>query len=200
MKNRINVYLLGLISVLALSGCGNEIGGSGQCGGAGDSGACVKVESITPTDTTNVDAFRTTTDCNADGTADDPEPFTDHNATVSISNTIVPNFPGDILPDVTLTNFRIEYRLNFCPAGFSCPNLISVNVSETLFIPADGSLTADIKFVDLEKKFEFQGGVSSPSVYPSYSATYTFTGTDIFQNNISVSGSTEFTIGDYDNC
>ncbi len=200
MKNRIKLYFLGLISVLALSGCGNEIGGSGQCGGAGDSGACVKLESITPTDTSNVDAFRTTFDCNADGTADDPEPFTDHNATVSISNTIVPNFPGDILPDVTLTNFRIEYRLNFCPAGFSCPNLISVDVSETLFIPADGSLTADIKFVDLEKKFEFQGGVSSSSVYPSYSATYTFTGTDIFQNNISVSGSTEFTIGDYDNC
>lgn len=205
-RNRSNLLKLFGSGFLVLLGACGQIGGSGQCGGVEDSGACVIIEDIQPTyesgggNTSDVDARQDLCTNVSTGEVTDIEPFTDHSASVTISNNSLPGGNANLTPDVTLTNYTIVYSLNSCPSGESCPDLEPVSVSQTLFIPANGNLTTTLKFVDLAKKAEYSDGVSSLLIYPSYTATYTFSGTDIFNNKVAISGAAEFTIGDYDNC
>jgi hypothetical protein len=209
--------LLWTMTPVLLYACG-EIGGSGQCGGVEDSGACVVIEEIQPTyevsggDVSNVDAFMDICEVTEDGEFEFEE-ITDHDAIVTISNLPLPGSTVTFVPDVTFTRYTIEYSPNFCPNGI-CPPLTSVSASETIFVPGFGSVSRDLKMVDLAKKMEYAAGVGDnlfPSLvgaphtpnsllFPSYTARYTFTGKDIFNNGIVVSGVTEFTIGDYANC
>lgn len=214
---RVLLGLFGAGIMIALYACG-EVGGSGQCGGAADSGSCVKVESILPTYkvgggfTSNVDAFIDICD---PGPPVEYEEITDHNATVTFINEPLPDAPIDTTHDVTITQYTMTYTLNNCPftAGGNCPPLLTQTVTpgETILIPANGTVTRDIKLVDLGKKQEYASKIGDDLLaagahtlaslqFPSYTVTYRFTGTDIFNNKVNLTGYTEFTIGDYDYC
>ena len=203
------LFVLAVVGLaLGLLGCnGGSIGGSGQCGGASDSDACVRIDSITPVylgqNTSNVDAVRDI--C----VRDDPttpadetvlEPFTDHNAVVMISNSPLPGV-GPISPTtVTLRDFSISYVLNACPAGATCPALDTLTAAQTVTIPPNSSVALTLPFVSLAKKFEYVSKGGSLLRFPTYVAVYTITGTDAFHNAVSVRGAAQFTIGDFDHC
>ena len=204
--------LLGLTVglTLGLLGCDNGgIGGSGQCGGADNSDACVQINTIQPVYlgqmTSNVDAVRDI--CTPDNPAtpvDETvlEPFTDHNAIVTISNSPLPGVGPVADTSVTLQDFSISYTLNSCPASAtSCPPLDTLRAvpGQTVTIPPRSSVDITLPFVSLATKSQYvSNGV--PSGFPSYTATYIITGTDAFNNRVSVRGSAQFTIGDFNNC
>jgi hypothetical protein len=157
------------------------------------------------------------------------EKFTGHAAKISFSNFPVEggSVPAEEISPITLGDFSITYSLNNCPAGAICPPLNTFITAatahpDTIIVPANGKITVTYPFVDLSKKFEFvakrlgQATFSyldffpPPSAppfsiapfleFPSYTATYKFNGTDTFGNKVSVTGSREFTIGDFANC
>jgi hypothetical protein len=193
----------GIGLVLVVTACG-DIGGSGQCGGVESSGTCVQIESITPTyqgsSTSNVDAVQDV--CDATTTPVTVEAFTDHGADITISNTYLPGVDTSLSMPVTLQNYSISYSVNNCPAGATCPALDTLTVApgQTVTIPANSSVKATFPLVQLQKKAEYVSKGGSLFSYPSYTAHYIITGTDLFNHSISVEGFTEFTIGDYDNC
>ena len=219
---KLRIWLsLGATAVLgAALGCG-EVGGSGQCGGVGDSGACIKIESIVPTyetgggATSDVDAFMDVCTLDDPTTPEDETEFetiTDHAAEVTFRNEPIPGAPSGSIAerDVTITQYTISYSLNNCPSGALCPALSTVNVSgESILIPKNSSVSRELKFIDLAKKQQYAELIGdnlfpphgpASLQFPSYTATYTFQGTDIFNDPIILQGYTEFTIGDYDNC
>ena len=212
MAGHLGLVALGLLGItLGLLGCDSgSIGGSGQCGGASDANACVQIDTIQPVylgqTTLNVDALR---DICTPATSTAPavlEPFTDHNATITITNAPLPGVGPGVGPTaettVTLQDFSIRYTLNACPAGATCPALDTLAAApvSTVTIPARGSVTITLPFVSLATKSEYVSKGGSLLVPPSYSATYTITGTDLFHNSVSVRGSAPFTIGDFDHC
>jgi len=194
-----------LLLLFLISACGS-VGGSGQCGGAEDSGSCVRVESITPAyrgaNTSNVDAVMDVCAVDATTGAQTLEAFSDHSAAIQVSNDSLPGAPSNTTRIVTLRDYSIEYSINRCPAGSVCPalTLLTVAPGQTTVIPANGSVTFTLPFVPLATKDEYVRLGGSLGTFPSYTALYTITGTDSFNKSISIQGAAEFTIGDFNNC
>lgn len=202
--------LIGLCAFGALGllvGCEADV--SDNCGGAGNDVSCLNVTSVNPVDsagstTSNVDAVRGI--CSADGT---PEPFTDHYAAVTFTNS---DFSADTLStlSIIITDYSVTYTLNDCPPNASgCPALTGFSVSpgQTLTIPPGGSVTTQFPFVPLRVKEEYvtEGGETNGSLagapFPSYTANYVFTGhTDSFGAEIQLHAAAEFTIGNFNLC
>jgi hypothetical protein len=198
LKKGVGLALL----LLFISACG-EIGGSGQCGGGEATGSCVRIESITPKyrdkNTSSVDVVQG--NCGT-GTST-PEFFAAHNAELVISNRPIPPLKKEDISDVTIQNFSISYVkvLNNCPLGATCPPLISRDLlGQTVRVPVDGSVTVTLPFFDLASKKEYTDLFGSTSAFPRYNANYRITGTDSNKKSISVEGSAEFEIGNFDNC
>lgn len=198
--------------LLLVSACG-DVGGSGQCGGGGETGSCLRIESIQPSnggddDTSNVDAFKDLCNAfdvaNATSTPVEPkfEKIFDHSAKLTISNHPLPGVNVEDISDVTLNNFAVTYSINRCPTGATCPALDTLQVApgETFTIKADTEFTIGLPFVPLAAKSQYIALGGSAFEFPSYTGTYTITGTDSFNNPVKVVGSAEFTIGDFDNC
>jgi hypothetical protein len=189
--------------LLFLTGCGGP--GGEECGGIDDLVSCVSITSIQPTATaggesSNVDAVRDI--CDVDQETGEPilEPFTDHNATITFSNS---SFPGasETGLSVTLRSVSISYSLNDCPDGAVCPPLSAFTQDVTLTIPAGGSASGTFPFVPLRVKEEFVALGGDVTAYPSYNANYVFIGqTDLFNDTVTIRGSAEFTIGNFDLC
>jgi hypothetical protein len=166
--------------------------------------SCLEVDNIAPQDaadnvSSNVDAFRNVC-LDDEGNPTDPEPFTDHNADITFSNS---TFPGaDDSFDIRLVRFSISYRLNDCPTGVSgCPALTGFSAGQSLLIPAGSTVTRTFPFVPLGVKDQYAtaGGAEFPP--PSYTAVYTFTAqTTPFNETITVEASAEFSIGNFDLC
>ena len=202
LASRQGLVVLGLLGMtLGMLGCdGGSVGGSSQCGGSNDSDACVRVVTVEPTyldqTSSNVDVVQVTCPDNT------PEPFTDHAATVTLSNAPLPGVGPSADTSVTLRDFSVRYSLNACPPGATCPALDTLTVApgQTVTIPPNSSATVTLPLVSLAKKFEYVSNAGSLSAYPSYTATYTITGTDSFHNSVSAQGSAQFTIGAFDNC
>ena len=211
MADRRGLLVLGLLGLaLGLFGCDSGLGGSGQCGGASDSDACVRIDRIEPVYmgvvSSNVDVTRNI--C----TPDDPvtstdetvlEPFTDHSVIVTISNAPLPGIGPTADTSVTLQDFSISYSLNGCPAAaIGCPPLDTLRAVPglTVTIPPRSSVDITLPFVSLAKKFEYVSRGGSLSAFPSYTATYIIAGTDAFNNSVSVRGSAQFTIGAFNLC
>ena len=127
MKRTIVVGLCATVALGLLLGCDADV--SDNCGGAGNDVSCLDITSIEPVDssstpTSNVDAVRDV--CSADGTA---EPFTDHHANITFSNT---NFSADTQStlSITITDYSVTYTLNDCPLhAAGCPALTGFSVS-----------------------------------------------------------------------
>jgi hypothetical protein len=219
----LSIGLLGL-----LYSCG-EVGGSGQCFGVGDTGTCIMIESIIPTyevgggaGVSNVDAFIDVCEPDNPATPENEtvlEEITDHSAEITFRSGPLPGANPTTARDVTLTDYVLVFTLNNCPAGSPCPLLTTQGIppGETILIPANATVTRTLKFVDLAKKMEYATAIGDDMfgipansfsfihtaeslTFPSYTVNYTFTGTDIFNNDVAVQGFSEFTIGDYNNC
>ena len=200
------LFALGFLGItLGLLGC--DIGGSGQCGGASNSDACVRIDKIEPVylgqTVSTVDARRNI--CTpATSTAEAVlEPFSDHNAIVTISNSPLPGVGPTADTSVTLQDFSITYSLNSCPASaIGCPPLDTLRVvpGQTVTIAPRSSVDITLPFVPRAKKSEYVSRGGDLSGFPSYTATYIIAGTDAFNNSVSVRGSAQFTIGDFAFC
>lgn len=185
---------------LILTGCGEE---SGQCGGVRDSGLCITIDSISPNDTaggggatSDVDALQVDCDTTA---AVDPEPFGAHGADVTFSvSKIAPATVPPAPAFVILTQYTITYTLD--PGSPSGPALTSRTFNETIKISTGLSVTTSLRFVEIAQKDQYVllGGPLVPGA--SYTATYTFTGTDELSNPVTLTGHAQFTIGDFDLC
>ena len=200
---------LGLLGVaLGLLGCdGDSLGGSGQCGGSNNSDACLQITQIAPVylnqASSNVDVVRDICTPATDTTAAVVEPFTDHSATITITNSRLPGVGPAAPTTVTLQDFSISYTLNSCPAtSVGCPPLDTLPAvpGQTVTIPSGTSVSITLPFVSLAKKLEYVNRGGSLNAYPSYTATYILAGTDTFNNAVSVRGSAQFTIGNFDYC
>ena len=191
---------------MVLTACG-DIGGVGQCGGGGETGACLQIESIAPEDgdgnfvTSNVDVV---VDICTDTSTSTPvvKLLFDHTAKVKISYNRLPGLGLNAtdVPPVTLTKHAISYTVGSCPVG-TCPSLSVLSpITQTIQIKVDSSIETELPFFPLQKKIEYITAGGSTNNFPSYIATYTLTGADLSGNPVKAEGSAEFTIGNYDKC
>lgn len=200
-----------LALIIFINGCG-EVGGSGQCGGVATAGACIMISNIAPSyfgeTTSNVDIVPNLCVDPATGATTGVEQYGDHFASISFLNFPLPGAIIETMPIVTIQNYSISYTLNECPTGATCPaldtSLFNPGDSFTIFPDADPKIptgiTKDLSFFSIRKKDEFISKGGTTNSYPSYSANYIFNGTTTFNQSISVSGSVEFTLGDFNNC
>ncbi len=197
--------------VLILASCSapSDDGAGGGCGGSDASITCLNVTGIVPTyldeDTTNVDALQDQCRDPVTGAITGIEPFTDHNALVTLVNKQFPTTTAtDRAFDIGITGYSVTYRLNqSCPAAArGCPPLTTLTSAESIVIPAGQTVTVTLPFVPLSTKNEYvQAGGELGIAAPSYSATYTFTAQTIGVNDtFTVQGSAQFTITDFNNC
>ena len=198
--------------VLLLVSCSgpSDDGAGGGCGGSEAAISCLNVSGITPTymdeNTSNVDAQQD--QCrDQTGVVTGIEPFTDHNALVTLVNRQFPtSTTAERAFDIRIIGYSVAYTLNQggCPAAArGCPPLTGFTVSgESIIIPVGETLQVTLPFVPLRTKNEYvQAGGELGIAAPSYSATYTFTAQTVGLNDtFTVQGSAQFTITDFDNC
>jgi hypothetical protein len=195
-------WIVAGLGLLIATACG-EVGGSGQCGGAESNGVCITIDFITPNyneeDTSSVDV-NFNPDCNLDGTLDDPEFFSDHNAVATFSSVqLTADDSIAVPPFVTFTSYQIDYTQNTVPA--IGPPIATTTFNETINI--DTGTTGNqfpLELVPNSTKDQYLADGGDPATYPSYTATYTFRGTDAFNNEMTLQGSTSFEIGGFNYC
>jgi len=198
------------LMVLLLASCSSpsDDGAGGGCGGSDASITCLNVTSIVPTyldeDTSNVDALRDQCRDPVTGEITGIEPFTDHNADVTLVNKQFPTSTAtDRAFDIGITGYSITYTLNQpCPTGaVGCPPLTTLTSGESIFIAAGETVTVTLPFVPISRKTEYVQAGGNLNTPPSYTATYTFTAHTIGANDtFTVQGSAQFTIADFNNC
>jgi hypothetical protein len=170
---------------------------------------CATIDSIVPTDlvtgfgeTSSVDAFFSTNDCDGNGTPDDPEPFGEHSALVTISANLIPNIQSPPAPAyVEFTGYTIEYFPSAANAtlGVPAPPLTTQPFSESWKVSADETVTKTLAFVSIATKNEF--ATTGGTVFPAnYTARYTISGKTQFNQDIVLVGSASFSIGDFNMC
>jgi len=219
LLNISNLKICLILSPVLLISC-NQVG-SNACGGADNTGVCLGADSIAPTyndgNTLNVDIYR---DICEPGPPPVDEIFTDHNATVTFSASLIGNAPTNVTR-IRLTRYTISYTLNpgsDNPAlGPAIPPFQASNfgTGETIDISVGGTTTIDLSLFDLQQKRDFVCTVDAPSDqctqvfngigasfidFPSYTAHYTFFGEDDYGNEVFATGATEIKIGHYDYC
>lgn len=177
MKNRINLYLLGLISILTLSGCGEEVGG-----GAGSFDTVIATASIS---TADIDSdVATWTDVNGDGficTANDTFTVSSDDVTVSIAVNTKANLPSTFeASKVSINKVSIAYT----PATTTTPSLSTQ--FETLGVVVDPDSTATVSFKVASQELK-SSSILSPLVCPGtaiykYFVTLTFEGVEVNSN------------------
>jgi hypothetical protein len=197
--------------VLLLASCSapSDDGAGGGCGGNAASITCLNVTGIVPTyldeDTSNVDALRDQCRDPVTGDLTGIEPFTDHNANVTLVNKQFPtSTSADRAFDIGISGYSVTYTLNQpCPTGaVGCPPLTSITSGASIVIPAGQTVTVTLPFVRLSTKNEYVlAGGELRNAAPSYTATYTFTAETIGAiDTFTVQGSGQFTITDFNNC
>jgi len=162
-----------------LAACGDV-----RCSGAGETGSCLRIESIAPRDvkdknTSDVDAFQVFCDAASTSTNPEREVYGAHAAEITVSNRRVQTdkFSKEDISDITLNDFNITYTNNACPLA-DCPKLVpnplivvpnppipstgvySLLPGNTRVVPVDGSVTFTLPFVSLATKdqYTFFGG------------------------------------------
>jgi hypothetical protein len=197
--------------VLILASCSapDDDGAGGGCGGSDASITCLSVTGIVPTyldeDTSNVDALQDQCRDPVTGAITGIEPFTDHNALVTLVNKQFPTTTStDRAFDIGITGYSVTYTLNQpCPTGaVGCPPLTTLISGDSILVAAGQTVTVTLPFVPISRKTEYvQAGGELRNAPPSYTATYTFTAHTIGANDtFTVQGRAQFTIADFNNC
>jgi hypothetical protein len=203
-----------LLFAVFLWGCGSGPGSPGSCNT--EKTGVILSATITPeylgTNTYSVDAFRNP-DCDGDPTTDDPEPFTDHGATVTINATL-------LNPDTTfkpgtlyIEKYTVEYRRSTDSIGTPPIESYTEYISITIDPPLSGTgatiVTASVVFVDLTRKDryesdmlsgQFSSALNNPYYINNYTATYTFEGKNQYGEEFCFQAQKGFQIGNFDNC
>ncbi|OGI43484.1 MAG: hypothetical protein A2150_05185 [Candidatus Muproteobacteria bacterium RBG_16_64_11] len=196
----------GLMLLFGLAACGGGgdtgAGGGGGCGGgAGVAGIVLCADSVAPKYngvlTPSVDIVQNL--C-TDGT---PEPYFDHQATVTITATLATGATiPPVSPTVTITRYVIDYTAN---PGVVGPTIQSTgNLFDTITVAVGGSTSRDVQLMTTQQKERFlldlAGAGAFDGIFRSYAVTYTFYGQDQFGNNLTARGFGQVVIGNYQNC
>ena len=197
-----SLFLVALILVsCSVPGSDNPQEG---CGGLEATVSCLQITSIVPTatvPTSNVDVHQDICRDPVTRLVTATEIFDgDHNAQITFLNKKFPTANSSF--DIRIIGFSVSYNLNQCPAlARGCPPLTGFTASgASLVIPVDGTVTQTFPFVPLRVKQEYvaAGGEVFSRSLPSYTATYVFTAQTVsFNDTLTVTGSAEFTIGDF---
>ena len=202
------LILLALSSLLVtvfLWGCGSGPGSPGSYG-CEDVGLICDV-TITPTyndkNTYSVDAFPS--DCDPDPAIVDPEYFTDHSATASISLWRLNPTSTFLINPVYIEKYTIEFRRSTDSIG--SPPIQSFTGYQTIVLTPPTGTTINIVdttvvLVDLIRKIQYQTDVLSgrySSGLANYTASYIFEGQSMGKA-IRILGQTNFQIGSFDYC
>ena len=175
-----------------------------SCSGSGSSGTIITV-SLTPTynkkNTPSVDVVQDT--CKSG----DFEYFADHSATAVFSASL---YNSNMSQPLTFTIDR--YTITFTTMADSplAPPIQTDSREQSASFTVSGSttstLTMDVSLVDLVRKVKYMQDLSgrsygsSPDYLNNYTATYVFEGHNDRGESFTVSGSTNFEMGDFDNC
>ena len=173
MKNRINLYLLGLISILALSGCGEEVGGGVGCFDT----VCATASVLTADIDSDV---ATWTDGDVDGFicgANDTFTVFSDDVTVDIAVDTRANLPSTVeTSKVSINKVSIAYS----PANTTTPSLSTQFETLGVVINPDDTATVSFKVASQELK---SSSILSPLVCSStiytYFVTLTFEGVEV---------------------
>lgn len=192
-----------MLALAAVAGCAEQ----SQCGATTNSGACLRVDSIIPTyessNTDSVDVVQNSCLVGTGATAMTvPEPFTDHDADVTVTNTQLDK--GSVrAPAIVLQNFTIKYSVTGCPPGGSCPQLDDLVIApgQTVSIESGQSVSFTLPLMPVRKKQEFIDKGGDPTKFPGYAAQYVMTGPpDDPDARETLVGYTSFSIGTFDYC
>lgn len=202
MKQRLRNYGVACIFAVAIF--------TGGCGGfdKGSPGVTVSA-TITPmyngVTTSSVDAVGNIC-TSVSSTQTQPEYFTDHMATASLSAQLIN--PSSIVKQMTVTldSYTIDYRSSAdSPAA---PPIQSDTREKTISFVVSAETTStsfSVEFVDLIRKNKYfsdvTGGTFAGSVpLNNYTATFTFQGHSENGVPITFSAQTDFQIGDFNEC
>ena len=187
-----------MVGLILLTGCG-EVGGAGQCFGAGASGLCVTLDSLEPRDidgtiTADVDAFQS--DCDGDGVPD--ESFGEHYVLATLSSFLLPGVVSPPAPSrVTFTNYLVTFLPNPNNTGGS-PVLTSYDYRETFSMDAGSPLTVELLLVSIQDKLDY---ITSGNPLGSiYTVSLQFVGKTEYNQTVVVGGQTNITMADFNNC
>ncbi len=198
-----------LLSALFLWSCG---GGAGSPGSKGTEDTGVEVDAtVTPLylgeNTYSIDTFRA--DCDPEPDKVDPEPYTDHNATLSLRARLIN--PNTTFQAGTLyvEKYTVEFRRSSDSIG--APPIMSDTRYKTIVIPAPtglGVTTVEdtVILVDLNRKEQYASDVTSGrynsgmAYINTYTAIYTFTGKNEYGEKFTFKTQTDFQIGAFDYC
>lgn len=204
------VLILGL-GIVPLWGCGGAGPGSPGSMGCEDFGLICSV-TIVPTylsnDTDNVDAAM---DVCTPGPPPTFEKFTDHGANVTVSLQLMNPTTTMTPPTLFVESYTIEYRRSNDSIGSPPIESDSRFISFSVVSPtgaAINTVTEGLIFVDVPRKDKyyqdmlsgvFTAQTASPSFINNYTAIYTIQG-QIKGNQVTITGTKSFSIGDYNNC
>lgn len=205
------LFFIFVISAIFFYGCGG--GGPGSPGSDGSDKTGVILEAtLAPiylgNNTNSVDAFRNP-DCDNDPTTDDPEPFTDHSATLTVNARLLnPNTtfrPGNLY----IEKYTIKYYRSSDSIG-APPIETDVRYISLPITPPTGTnvtqVTTTITFLDLVRKDKYESNMlsgafsSSLAFINNYTAVYKFEGKNDFDEKFSFEVQADYQIGNFCYC
>lgn len=179
----------------------------------------IAVQDFGQNDGSNIDAFRVM-DCNGDGTANDPEGFSDATATITISNASRPNYAVSTSHPVKIYKYTVSFEKigssiknkNKMPdlKGFSRNISFTVPAATKVDEPATKDLTITIVSRAMKEAFASQyiskfgedprNGID-PIRYLDYKVKIKIYGKEVpFNNRVSASGGTSIILTEVNNC
>lgn len=196
------------VSAVLLFGCG---GGAGAPGSTGTEDTGVYVDAfVTPLylekNTYSVDVFRDICD---PGPPPEYEPFTDHNATLTVTARLINPNTTFKAGNLYVEKYTVEFRRSSDSIG--SPPILSDTRYKTIVIEAPtgtGTTTVEdtVILVDLIRKDQYATHVSSgqyssdASYINNYTAVYTFSGKNEYGKSFRFKAQTDFQIGWFDYC
>lgn len=181
-------------AILLLTSCGDSTSPN-VCGGAEQNGVCLYVVSLEPSYqgalTNNVDAIQGTCGTTA-------EPFFDHQIAV-VFNAVTLGATSNTT-QITINRYTITYTLNPTSVDPGPATIPSYEGLPNVVVPTDGTTSIDLNLLLTSQRDNFQTLPGYVGLWPAYTASYTFYGLDEYGRPVRIGGTTEFTIGDYDNC
>lgn len=205
------LYLF-VLPLVFLWGCGGSGPGGPGSQGSESTGMIIEAELLglyNSVNTTNVDVYQVS-DCDGDVTTTDPEIFTDHGATLTLTarwlNTGATITPGYLY----IEKYTIEYRRSEDSIG--APPILQDTRYKTIVIPTSTNPTDvvtiidSVILVDLPRKFKYYTDATSgqysahPAYINNYTASYVFEGQNQYGKSFTLTSQLAFSMGSYNNC